>query len=118
MIHILCPHCRHTIALQLVDGDASAPAADRQGDQGSQGDQAGMDGMPGRAGLLGLPELPRRQCQVLSLLSQGFTTKQIAGRLGLHPRTVGLHIRHLKERFHAENIPHLIRLITQPPQTG
>jgi DNA-binding CsgD family transcriptional regulator len=70
------------------------------------------------AGSLELPELARRQGQVLSLLSQGFTTKQIVGRLGLHPRTVGLHIRRLKERFHAENIPHLIRLVTQPPQSG
>ena len=48
--------------------------------------------------------LPQRQRQVLSLLCEGLTIKQIAGRLGLHPRTVGLHIRGLKERFGAENM--------------
>ena len=84
--NVLCPHCRHPIALQLVDGDPATPALDR------------------------VAGLPVRQCQVLNLLSQGLTTKQIAARLGLHPRTVGLHILWLKERFQAENIAHLIRL--------
>ena len=89
IIRIRCPHCRQPIALQLVEGDASTDAPDLA------------------AGLLGLPI---RQRQVLSLLAEGLTTKQVAARLGLHPRTVGLHIRRLKERFGAENIPHLIRL--------
>jgi len=90
MINFLCPHCRHRIALELVQGgDASSTDLEQAA---------------------GLPMLPKRQCQVLSLLSEGFTTRQIAARLGLHPRTVGLHIRRLKERFGAENIPHLIRL--------
>ncbi len=92
MINLLCPHCRHLIALQLVDN----PAPDLV------------------AGLQQVLGLPQRQCQVLSLLAQGCTTKQIAVRLGLHPRTVGLHIQHLKEHFHAENIPHLIRLCKLP----
>jgi DNA-binding NarL/FixJ family response regulator len=92
ILNLLCPHCRHPIALQLVDSVASPPASD-------------LD-----AGLLGLPTLPQRQYQVLSLLAQGCTTKQIAARLGLHPRTVGLHIRSLKDHFGAENIPHLIKL--------
>ncbi len=93
ILNFLCPHCRHPITLQLVDSHAPAPAPDPA------------------AGLLGLPTLPQRQCQVLSLLAEGCTTKQIALRLGLHPRTVGLHIRNLKERFGAENIPHLIKLV-------
>ena len=93
ILNFLCPHCRHTLTLQLVESAPAPPASD----------------LP--AGLLGLPTLPQRQCQVLSLLAEGCTTKQIAVRLGLHPRTVGLHIRNLKERFGAENIPHLIRLV-------
>jgi DNA-binding NarL/FixJ family response regulator len=95
ILNLLCPNCRRPITLQIVDESAPLPhpAADLA------------------AGLLGLPQ---RQCQVLSLLAQGCTTKQIAARLGLHPRTVGLHIQHLKQRFHAENIPHLIRLCKLP----
>jgi DNA-binding NarL/FixJ family response regulator len=89
ILHFKCPHCRQSIALQLVEGDASPPAADLT------------------ARLVGLPI---RQCQVLSLLCEGLTIKQMAGRLGLHPRTVGLHIRGLKERFGAENIAQLVRL--------
>jgi DNA-binding NarL/FixJ family response regulator len=99
MINFLCPHCRHPIALQLVDSDpAPAPLA--------------PDPLAGLALVPGLSTLPQRQCQVLNLLAEGCTTKQIAARLNLHPRTVGLHIQHLKERFHAENIPHLIRLVS------
>jgi DNA-binding CsgD family transcriptional regulator len=97
MIHFLCPHCRHTIALQLVEGeDCPINAPDPV------------------EGLLELPVLPKRECQVLSLLCQGLTIRQVAARLGLHPRTVGVHIRRLKERFGAENIPHLIRLCRLP----
>jgi hypothetical protein len=54
--------------------------------------------------LLGLSQ---PQCQVLSLVCEELTIQQIVGWLGLHPRTVGLYIRGLKERFWAENIPPL-----------
>lgn len=58
-----------------------------------------------------LPEPPRtwspdlvlsnRQRQVLQGLSEGLTTRQIATRLGLQPRTVGFHINGLKTRLGA-----------------
>lgn len=44
-------------------------------------------------------QLSPRQRQVLQALAEGLTTKQIALRLGLHPRTVALHVAALKARF-------------------
>jgi DNA-binding CsgD family transcriptional regulator len=45
--------------------------------------------------------LSPRQMQVLRGLAEGLTTKQIALRLGLSPRTVRFHAAALKERFGA-----------------
>ena len=46
-------------------------------------------------------QLSRRQHQVLQGLTEGLTTKQIALRLGLRPRTVAMHIASLKKRLGA-----------------
>ena len=46
-----------------------------------------------------LRELSPRQAQVLQGLADGLTTKEIAGRLGLHRRTVEWHIVAIKRRF-------------------
>ena len=43
--------------------------------------------------------LSPRQRQVLQGLADGLTTRQIALRLGLHERTVDLHIAEIKRRF-------------------
>ncbi len=43
--------------------------------------------------------LSPRQLQVLQALADGLTTKQIAAHLGLHVRTVDLHIAAIKRRF-------------------
>ena len=43
-------------------------------------------------------QLTERQLQVVQCLAEGLTTEQIARRLQLHPRTVGMHIAALKER--------------------
>lgn len=45
--------------------------------------------------------LTSRQRQVLHGLMEGFTTKEIASRLGIQPRTVYMHIAQLKIRFNA-----------------
>ncbi len=89
--HLLCPHCHHWINLQVVDGvpPPGLPLARKQA-------------------------LGARQCQVLDLLAEGLTVRQIAERLNIHPRTVGVHIRRLKERFHAENTAQLLHLC--PPE--
>jgi DNA-binding NarL/FixJ family response regulator len=44
-------------------------------------------------------ELSPRQRQVLQGLADGLTNRQIAARLGLHKRTVDLHIAAIKGRF-------------------
>ena len=41
-------------------------------------------------------QLTRRQQEVLQCLAEGLTTKQIALRLGLRPRTIALHVAGLK----------------------
>ncbi|MBI9049328.1 MAG: helix-turn-helix transcriptional regulator [Anaerolineaceae bacterium] len=43
------------------------------------------------------PHLSFRQHQVLHYLCQGFTTRQIAASLQIHPSTVSFHIRYLKD---------------------
>ena len=45
------------------------------------------------------PALSPRQREVLQELAEGFTTKQIAYRLGISQRTVMAHIQATKERF-------------------
>lgn len=52
---------------------------------------------------------PREQ-DVFRLASQGFTTRYIATRLGLSPRTVEVHIRHIYEKCGVANRDQLIEL--------
>ena len=54
--------------------------------------------LPSLAGATPL-DLSPRQRQVLQGLADGLTNKQIAARLGLHKRTVDLHIAAIKGRF-------------------
>ena len=53
---------------------------------------------PAPEGTTPLP-LSQRQHQVLQDLADGLTTRQIAAHLGLHARTVDLHIAAIKRRF-------------------
>jgi DNA-binding NarL/FixJ family response regulator len=46
-----------------------------------------------------LREFSPRQVQVLQGLADGLTTKEIAAQLGLHVRTVEIHIAAIKRRF-------------------
>ncbi len=59
---------------------------------------------------LGAPALDKLRCllkprqrQVLLLLAQGYSNKEIAAQLGLHPRTVAMHIAALKALFGASS---------------
>ncbi len=52
--------------------------------------------------------LPRRELQVLQCLRDGLTTRQIARRLNLAPRTVHLHVSRLKIRFQAATRAELV----------
>jgi len=56
---------------------------------------------------------PREQ-QVLSGLLDGLTSRMIATRLGISPRTVEIHRANLMAKTKAKNLPQLVRLATMP----
>lgn len=55
-----------------------------------------------------VPKLSRREHQVLVLLGEGFTTAQIALKLGLRPRTIRGYVAGMKVRLGAQNIQQLV----------
>ena len=57
--------------------------------------------------------LSPRQRQVLNLLARGFSNKEIAVRLKMHPRTVANHIRALKLHFGASSRAQSVRLAAE-----
>jgi NarL family two-component system response regulator LiaR len=58
-----------------------------------------LDRLEPRAGL----RLTTRQRQVLGLLAGSLSTPEIAGRLGIRPATVRLHVRHILQRLGASS---------------
>lgn len=56
--------------------------------------------------------LTARQRQVLRLVVMGMTSKQIAGELGLSPRTVEVHRAHVMMRIGTNRLPQLVRWAT------
>jgi len=50
-----------------------------------------------------------REREILELISQGFSTKEIACRLYISEETVKSHRHHLFNKFSARNSPHLIQ---------
>lgn len=50
-----------------------------------------------------------REREILELISQGFSTKEIASRLYISEETVKSHRHHLFNKFSARNSPHLIQ---------
>jgi DNA-binding NarL/FixJ family response regulator len=59
--------------------------------------------------------LTPRQRQILQLLAEGFTTKEIADQLSLSPRTIESHRSHIMERL---GIRHLAGLVQYAIRTG
>lgn len=47
--------------------------------------------------------------RILQLIAEGLTTKEIAFRLGISPRTVETHRAHLMEKLHARSVAALVR---------
>jgi DNA-binding NarL/FixJ family response regulator len=50
-------------------------------------------------------ELSAREIEVLILLSEGYSQKQIANQLGIGSRTIGTHITHIYEKLQVPNAP-------------
>jgi DNA-binding NarL/FixJ family response regulator len=57
----------------------------------------------------GTPPLPGRQAQVFQMLGQGFTAREIAGRLGISLKTAQTHVGRLKTRLGARSQAELQR---------
>lgn len=57
-----------------------------------------------------LAKLSSRQREILQLIAEGQSTKEIAHRLNLSPRTVESHRADLMERLNIHDIPGLVRL--------
>jgi len=51
------------------------------------------------------PELSNRETEVLTLLSEGFSQKEISEQLGITSRTVSTHITHIYEKLNVPNAP-------------
>jgi DNA-binding NarL/FixJ family response regulator len=57
-----------------------------------------------------ISQLSARQRQILSLIAQGFMTKEIADRLDLSPRTVESHRVAIMRRLNSENVADVTRI--------
>ena len=66
-----------------------------------------------QAGVGPLSRLTSRQREVLQLVVEGQTTKHIAERLDLSPRTVETHRADLMERLQVYDLPGLVRIAIQ-----
>ena len=58
-----------------------------------------------------IAEMPRRQKEVMELVTEGLSNKQIAIRLGISPRTVENYRAWVMERLGASNLADLIRKV-------
>jgi len=58
----------------------------------------------------GLPRLTQREKEILTLISKGLTTNQIAEQLFLSPVTVETHRRNLLTKFKVKNMIELVQL--------
>jgi DNA-binding NarL/FixJ family response regulator len=58
----------------------------------------------------GTNDLTPRQCEVLSFLAAGLTSKEIGDRMGLSTRTVEMHVGRLLERLNCRTRPEAVGL--------
>jgi two-component system, LuxR family, response regulator FixJ len=61
-----------------------------------------------------LASLTPRELQVLRLLAQGRSNKQMAGELGVSQRTIEIHRAHLMRKMQANSVAQLIRMSIAP----
>ena len=60
-------------------------------------------------------ELVEREIQIARLLVQGFGQREIAAHTGLQKNMITAHIRNMKVKLHARDLPTLIKLLQQQP---
>ncbi len=56
----------------------------------------------------GGPGLTRREQEVLELVARGYSAKEIAGEIGIAPRTVEGHIDTVRLKMRARNKAHMV----------
>jgi two-component system response regulator TtrR len=59
-----------------------------------------------------LSSLTPRETEVMELIVSGMSNKQVAGHLGISPRTVEIHRAHVMEKTGADSVAALVRLQT------
>lgn len=62
---------------------------------------------------LEIPKLTKREKQILTAISSGYTTPQIAEMLFVSPMTIETHRRNLLQKFKAKNMIELVRIATE-----
>ena len=65
----------------------------------------------------GIDRLTEREREVLRLLGEGNTTREIAGKLGLSVKTVETHRAHIKEKLSLRNAAELLRFAVESSVT-
>ncbi len=64
------------------------------------------------------PALTGRETEVLSLIAQGLTSKEIARKLGIDPRTVDAHRANIRQRFGLDSSAALLRFAMKTSDEG
>ena len=54
-----------------------------------------------------------REIEVFQMIGEGLTTRQIAGKLGLSPKTVDAHRERIKQRLELKNVTELTKHAVQ-----
>ena len=72
-----------------------------------------LPGVAGEAARSPLERLTSRQREILQLIAESRTTKEIAAELGLSAKTVEFHRAELMKRLHLHDIPALVRFAMQ-----
>lgn len=63
------------------------------------------------------PSLTAREAEVLALVAQGLTSKEIARNLGIDSRTVDAHRANIRQRFHLDSSAALLRFAMETSKT-
>jgi len=63
-------------------------------------------------------ELTARESEILALLSEGLSNKEIADRVNVSYDTVRAHLRHIYEKLHVRGRTEAVRMFLQAPPSG
>jgi DNA-binding NarL/FixJ family response regulator len=70
-------------------------------------------GSKGHPGQSPIERLTNRELEIFQMIGQGLTTRQIAGKLGLSPKTIDAHRERIKQRLELKNVTELTKHAVQ-----